>query len=149
MRLWVEMFWTSMNPQNNAGQPLYEAVSWNGRNPHRFVKRKSASIWGCELKCSLNNCFCILFWSASIWGCELKYDSSFAEFKEELSASIWGCELKFHSNLAFLRAIHVSLYMRLWVEIILFRLLHLRHSRQPLYEAVSWNVPFSQRAVWL
>ena len=59
-------------------QPPCEAVSWNmGAISGIGNAVKSASLWGCELKCmgvSASECF---FQSASLWGCELKYHKNY------------------------------------------------------------------------
>ena len=84
---------------------------------------KSASSWGCELKCVVS-CWNISFsLSASSWGCELKYNISVQYPGEMSSASSWGCELK-------------------WTHINRYNII----SCQPLREAVSWNVKY--RKVW-
>ena len=110
---------------------------------HYFWKRKSnhqsASSWGCELKYyekdeSGNQTLVSLFvrlWveiriqtqdrrctvSASSWGCELKFLQLGAAISHLPSASSWGCELKC--------PVHPS-----YREV----------PRQPLREAVSWNI---------
>ena len=55
------------------------------------------------------------------------------------SASSWGCELKFRGMLLSLKSHPVSLFVRLWVEILSQTVRALTYSRQPLREAVSWN----------
>ena len=98
----------------------------------------SASSWGCELKCFGISCFCASAMSASSWGCELK-------------CLYW--QIKFTQ-------IIVSLFVRLWVEIMtgedksndnksasswgcelkfLIIIASILKCSQPLREAVSWN----------
>ena len=96
MRLWVEIHWLRQK---------------------RIVLERSASLWGCELKCGL-------WWyckeprmSASLWGCELKFENTGCSGAWRLSASLWGCELKCSTK----------------------RREPGQYS-QPLYEAVSWNL---------
>ena len=82
------------------------------------AKLPSASSWGCELKYVSFLLLLNLPSSASSWGCELKYSCFVCPDDLSTSASSWGCELK-------------------WV----FRRSGCEHRRQPLREAVSWNVP--------
>ena len=143
-------------------QPLREAVSWNIiLIPVITMSSLSASSWGCELKYYgfedfvrfRNVSLFVRLWveiippmmppvpvivslfvrlwvemtgwwmdcrqmkSASSWGCELKYMAAKANLIMSKSASSWGCELKYRRN---------GNIERSW--------------RQPLREAVSWNV---------
>ena len=123
-------------------QPLREAVSWNDlwhENFHNlsvslfvrlwveiillvwFRKRLpwSASSWGCELKYRVETLMRARKSSASSWGCELKYyvDPNESDFAR--SASSWGCELKCPTVFCWVCAIIVSLFVRLWVEILM------------------------------
>ena len=105
--------------------------------------------------------FCLKLQSASSWGCELKYRLRSKPRNVHRSASSWGCELKYLAAIMRWYFCVVSLFVRLWVEI-------LRHwpcdgitgsasswgcelkfyetlkengilPCQPLREAVSWN----------
>ena len=99
-------------------QPLYEAVSWNSSLLHLSVMLiLSASLWGCELKyCYTQHWFetglVSLFMRLWVEICKNIRHSGCG-----WSASLWGCELK-------------------WVQFIY----EPPGVRQPLYEAVSWNV---------
>ena len=95
VRLWVEIILPHYSHWSDYRQPLREAVSWNKNvlsNPQHgcvslFVRlwveilhrlrqvqvRTSASSWGCELKCWMQQGYKDLLRSASSWGCELKY----------------------------------------------------------------------------
>ena len=54
-------------------QPPCEAVSWNVlRSVFLLPEATSASLWGCELKCSELCATYNTIQSASLWGCELK-----------------------------------------------------------------------------
>ena len=59
--------------------------------------------------------------------------------KRQTSASLWGCELKYDWMDQAKRDAAVSLFMRLWVEILNAITGRRERSCQPLYEAVSWN----------
>ena len=120
----------------------------------------SASLWGCELKCKLTWFWCIRRWSASLWGCELKY-CFIRIFKRITSqppceAVSWNKE-----PISEVYKIEVSLLVRLWVEIVVRRIIlfgaivsllvrlwveiwpvgvwRFWWNRQPPCEAVSWN----------
>ena len=56
------------------------------------------------------------------------------------SASLWGCELKCLLGQCRDYARPVSLFMRLWVEMIKSCICEMCDASQPLYEAVSWNI---------
>ena len=58
----------------------------------------------------------LLIPSASLWGCELKYSEFPRWFSWFRSASLWGCELKYQTDPGVLKELHVSLLVRLWVE---------------------------------
>ena len=99
-------------------QPLREAVSWNSSDTCLItILWPSASSWGCELKYMSVYINMPKNMSASSWGCELKYQELFRPLLPFQSASSWGCELK-----------------------CLFLALSRNCSRQPLREAVSWNI---------
>ena len=78
--------------------------------------------------------------SASSWGCELKSKNWSALWIQILSASSWGCELKCHCCIFLSFRSHVSLFVRLWVEISSQLSQKVSEACQPLREAVSWNV---------
>ena len=124
------------------GQPPCEAVSWNVDHMLlAYADYLSASLWGCELKYNCHPSIWSLHESASLWGCELKSLQGGPRLPRTLSASLWGCELKyccltFHGSspqsaslwgceLKWLISliqiqIHVSLLVRLWVEMITY-----------------------------
>ena len=56
--------------------------------------------------------------SASSWGCELKYLNYSHRLLWSPSASSWGCELKYTCDNSTDHPINVSLFVRLWVEIL-------------------------------
>ena len=56
--------------------------------------------------------------SASSWGCELKWFMGRIPQFGSRSASSWGCELKYYENYTGSIAGAVSLFVRLWVEIL-------------------------------
>ena len=105
-------------PMLKWGQPLREAVSWNILLFVHFFSTprqplREAVSWNTK----------ILFFrcwngsSASSWGCELKcFWQDYSRYSS-LSASSWGCELKSKYSLS-----------------------SCIYCRQPLREAVSWNV---------
>ena len=78
----------------------------------------SASSWGCELKYMTSGLRCTCLPSASSWGCELKWAASDTCAAESLSASSWGCELKYGVISSTWSCFIVSLFVRLWVEIL-------------------------------
>ena len=121
-------------------QPPCEAVSWNFNQTITATGRiRSASLWGCELKCSRSRLHILHYsqppceavsWneyycaellknngSASLWGCELKYVVYRTASDKERSASLWGCELKCGTVDCLFYRKSVSLLVRLWVEI--------------------------------
>ena len=173
VRLWVEIYiclksirivfsqplreavswngYAAMVESANARQPLREAVSWNSNRLHiREVEDESASSWGCELKC---------YWQV----CHQR--KSCQPLREAVSWNMMRRrrQTSFH---------HVSLFVRLWVEIRSqdsclseassasswgCELKYVHHPpyawsfRQPLREAVSWNRfmgPYWKRKVW-
>ena len=83
-----------------------------------MANRESASSWGCELKCECKNENPIINLSASSWGCELKCRLYAKRLLDSRSASSWGCELKCNSLHQILCSAGVSLFVRLWVEIV-------------------------------
>ena len=119
VRLWVEICRARSVQLVSIRQPLREAVSWN-TTPRQccLSALTSASSWGCELK--LHCCRCWLF----LW----------------MSASSWGCELKLFILSTTIEPISVSLFVRLWVEMLQFQKHQMCFLRQPLREAVSWNI---------
>ena len=95
VRLWVEIFLQVQEDDQNARQPPCEAVSWNtSRMKVAHRKLSSASLWGCELKCSLSAYrspfYCQPPCEAVSWNNCLRISRVFVV----LSASLWGCELK-------------------------------------------------------
>ena len=121
--------------------------------------RKSASSWGCELKLMI----AVVIWQKKVslfvrlW-VEISGDRP-PEYRKE-SASSWGCELKLwtdwrivqNSSQPLREAVSwnvprtlrdvpsfVSLFVRLWVEILTNICMIKQMFRQPLREAVSWN----------
>ena len=142
-------------------QPLREAVSWNKiclkkAEPNQvslFVRLwveifrifetdcmvKSASSWGCELKCVILPSRINVTWSASSWGCELKYAFRSSVFIRNKSASSWGCELKCNREICMRISRFVSLFVRLWIEIKWQDETVETVLRQPLRETVRWN----------
>ena len=124
------------------------------------VHKPSASSWGCELKNLPVRTVPIYQQSASSWGCELKRETVYSCHCPSASASSWGCELKFLKNFEGIICIVVSLFVRLWVEMLWYpaaaysessasswgcelkyiNIVQSDHtSGQPLREAVSWN----------
>ena len=146
-------------------QPLREAVSWNRNKYQKFSwypgqPLREAVSWNTCTENHINQRSV----SASSWGCELKYYILKGEQGWTRSASSWGCELKSFADPVFFCQIHVSLFVRLWVEILSYLLLlqntwsasswgcelkcaQFRGNKgnccQPLREAVSWNARIS------
>ena len=152
-------------------QPLREAVSWNATYPDKYIKYiMSASSWGCELKYYIERGIIngysqplreAVSWnmsnmkdifeevsSASSWGCELKCYGVFVNQDLRKSASLWGCELKYERIGELERKTAVSLFVRLWVEIVPNLTLALLICGQPLREAVSWNIKWEDEEPW-
>ena len=109
----------------NSCQPPCEAVSWNSDQPAGLAShRRSASLWGCELKYIPSPVYCLHKLSASLWGCELK-----------CHLPIWPLENRCQPpceavswNIVFrdeCRNQSVSLLVRLWVEMTFVRFLQL------------------------
>ena len=125
-----------------------------------YAELLSASSWGCELKCKkigrwisddfvslfvrlwVEMTLLIAFWenaeSASSWGCELKYvcySYSYSKRSQPLREAVsWNTGIPVMGVIAEI----VSLFVRLWVEIVQKGTSMWLH-RQPLREAVSWN----------
>ena len=98
-------------------QPPREAVSWNDKiNALDSNRRRSASSWGCELKCCviINDAVWIVSLLVRLW----------------VEMILW--------NRGDRMAI-VSLLVRLWVEIAFTVSIPSTICRQPPREAVSWN----------
>ena len=144
VRLWVEM-------------PLHQ---------HFSGKLWSASSWGCELKYSSKMKLNRILKSASSWGCELKYWElllSLKEYRQPLREAVsWNAAFaaSFVASAVslFVRlwveicariedelSKIVSLFVRLWVEISQGRQMCDQLNRQPLREAVSWNIKKRRR----
>ena len=122
-------------------QPLREAVSWNASRATSVVlKSPSASSWGCELKYASPDRYylssCQPLREAVSWNTP----SSLALSRRVRSASSWGCELKYKLSFSPERPQCVSLFVRLWVEILMQSINSFWSERQPLREAVSWNI---------
>ena len=118
VRLWVEM----QNILTLLLSELSSASSWGCElkyvgGTNLSTEATSASSWGCELKCNMRRWLLGRMQSASSWGCELKCLSPYSLPFQLPSASSWGCELKYLGYLP-----------------------RLGHHRQPLREAVSWNL---------
>ena len=121
VRLWVEISCMIANKLPFNGQPPCEAVSWN--TGYIFCGNDgapSASLWGCELKFHHYGIILLSLTSASLWGCELKYHCRIFEPFLCVSASLWGCELKCWPVQGVPHDGHVSLLVRLWVEILYY-----------------------------
>ena len=77
----------------------------------------SASSWGCELKYRWNDHISILFPSASSWGCELKYQPN-KSWEYILTVSLFvRLWVEILTIMRMLQQRTVSLFVRLWVEI--------------------------------
>ena len=144
------------------GQPPCEAVSWNAvlHTPNLFpsvslLVRLWVEITALQnLHPCLHVSLLVRLWveisiyhhllsnvwlSASLWGCELKYLRINYNVIKSWSASLWGCELKCDTVLLLLMTYHVSLLVRLWVEIRIINSYSKKEQGQPPCEAVSWN----------
>ena len=104
-----------------------------------FPRGTSASSWGCELKCEYLRAPGGAWWSASSWGCELKYKMlkyprRFPSRQPLREAVSWNTSVHLRATTSI-----VSLFVRLWVEILQIRRYRSPDRRQPLREAVSWN----------
>ena len=119
VRLWVEIVLAFMCSITFFRQPLREAVSWNVLSCRKVIEYfSSASSWGCELKYNMSkallNSICQPLREAVSWNDTLIDNMSF----RMLSASSWGCELKYFSDISPHLFNTVSLFVRLWVEIV-------------------------------
>ena len=117
MRLWVEIC-PDVNIRLYRNVSLFMRLWVEINHDHECLWiGRSASLWGCELKCWRieSTIFCVP--SASLWGCELKYVKTSDIPVVVGSASLWGCELKYVCRQVGLTSEDVSLFMRLWVEI--------------------------------
>ena len=98
-------------------QPPCEAVSWNElKNALVNGDCLSASLWGCELKCGQTD---QTDESRSQPPCEAvswNVSEFFICFPQRWSASLRGCELKYQLSPYEQYLLHVSLLVRLWVE---------------------------------
>ena len=150
VRLWVEIFCIRIH--RNADHVSLFVRLWvemPERDSRPQSRESSASSWGCELKWLISIGNTSLRRSASSWGCELKYEAdaggSFGTGRQPLREAVsW-------NNLLNYTAFHfvVSLFVRLWVEIVLMVRLKTAKNRQPLREAVSWNTISWIRACFL
>ena len=162
VRLWVEIFSDDLSKQSFRCQPLREAVSWNGtggilRKLFWSQPLREAVSWNARVASlpsrtlsqplreavSWNKKFAMSVparvTSASSWGCELKYTPWYQTVDSSMSASSWGCELKSFKVSDKRHPQLVSLFVRLWVEIIKIADFVASRTCQPLREAVSWN----------
>ena len=89
----------------------------------------------------------VYFRSASLWGCELKCGQRDPWSVESESASLWGCELKCDISLSVPSHYRVSLLVRLWVEMVRRLVTVGGVQGQPPCEAVSWNFRYANRTV--
>ena len=119
VRLWVEMSTVKDRRTGASCQPLREAVSWN---------------ISCQMRLYPEDCQPLR--EAVSWNNNMDP----AMQKNIVSASSWGCELKCWKRISLRRSIPVSLFVRLWVEIPWNRWRISKAKRQPLREAVSWNL---------
>ena len=117
MRLWVEMFLRLRKFSPRSRQPPCEAVSWNMLSVSSTqTGSRSASLWGCELKCwitctLMRRSWCqppceAVSWNVSPHNCNCTPTVSllvrlWVEIRNRKrptsqmwSASLWGCELK-------------------------------------------------------
>ena len=119
VRLWVEINPFYEKESRESRQPLREAVSWNGWNAFTTsMGIASASSWGCELKCrsyrGVKRPRRQPLREAVSWNVYL----IIIVHCSDSSASSWGCELKYYENYTGSIAGAVSLFVRLWVEIL-------------------------------
>ena len=140
VRLWVEIliaFCENADTTRSASSWGCELKCLKCRIIYRY--RWSASSWGCELKCYMPVKSYINSASASSWGCELKWKNGGNTMKRDLSASSWGCELKYKDEFGrwimigqpLREAVSWNNHIKWWNN---------KPNRQPLREAVSWNV---------
>ena len=115
----VSWNWTLLNTgEDVSGQPPCEAVSWNFNQTITATGRiRSASLWGCELKCSRSRLH-ILHYSqppceAVSWNPFLGLNLTSAEVS--LLVRLW---VEMHMPLIHSSCNLVSLLVRLWVEMI-------------------------------
>ena len=118
VRLWVEITSGTRPFQKQKRQPPCEAVSWNFNQTITATGRiRSASLWGCELKCSRSRLH-ILHYSqppceAVSWNPFLGLNLTSAEVS--LLVRLW---VEMHMPLIHSSCNLVSLLVRLWVEMI-------------------------------
>ena len=125
-----------------AGQPLREAVSWNVSPVYVFsvepvslfvrlwveitldskyrLKNTVSLFVRLWVEMQINVTEYMIISSASSWGCELKWLLRYLSLSYFPSASSWGCELKFFLHHPACRNYSVSLFVRLWVEIMVW-----------------------------
>ena len=139
VRLWVEMKMGFSFFQHSFGQPLREAVSWNGLLKSLEMSRKVSlfvRLW-VEIHRSCRNSnpgSCQPLREAVSWNMTGDYMVAVQEgqpLREAVSwnslcqrnltekvgsASSWGCELKYYSLIITGKCFTVSLFVRLWVE---------------------------------
>ena len=118
VRLWVEISRNTTEETKRSGQPPCEAVSWN--IALSVSKQDQISQPPCE---------------AVSWN-PMSASSFFPGFRQPPCEAVsWNFGVLWH----FQSLNHVSLLVRLWVEIDFCTLLHRIRFRQPPCEAVSWN----------
>ena len=126
--------------------PLREDVSWNDSLHHLTFPLISHPLredvsWNIRYDANLAYCPVILFvrmWveilkllnknermgtSSSSWGCELKCYRISGNLYRKRSSSSWGCELKWRIYSTRIRSFYVILFVRMWVEMVLFGVL--------------------------
>ena len=117
VRLWVEIKIAYSNQMSILCQPPCEAVSWNYCYAETKQKAiKSASLWGCELKCAIKADSNGNITSASLWGCELKWYSNRRNVRFRSQPPCEAVSWNYNINIQQCN-IDVSLLVRLWVEI--------------------------------
>ena len=163
MRLWVEIPSRALITFRTGGQPPCEAVSWNVHIPkQRVCWDTSASLWGCELKCSntirnTGTTKCQPPCEAVSWNTVLHLEWKWLTGQPPCEAVSWNV-----AQATTALQVGVSLLVRLWVEMPRNFPDNLRLSsaslwgcelkccpggrwtaadRQPPCEAVSWNFP--------
>ena len=117
VRLWVEMHFFISQKNHSFVSLLVRLWVEISKNSHIDTPFTSASLWGCELKYNLYHGCCLDDLSASLWGCELKCQSW--HHKCHPVPRQPPCEAVSWNTVCSNRppSLHVSLLVRLWVEI--------------------------------